>query len=396
MFDSERAEQQAKRVLIDLGFSLEEEQVVLDDLSGNLQLDILAGKEDQTYVVEVKSASNLNSFLNTTFYRAIAQVRAAEKRRDWRPLVVLILQDAVGEKIRKVKERFDLYAPDVDWICVGPEEHQVYSSLQCTENLDEQLREEGGVTETAVSQKKPEEEQSSTPSLRFSDLELWMFKVLYFSRYPPEKGWNKEGDLIENGNQLSNRAEVSLPTVYNWFQALEEEGYLKRIKRKTLQFRKLGGYLQLWSGRYRFRDNRSRMHLQFVKRTENPFQNLVSRIKELSDEEKSRYVLTGHAGARQYGVSVTPAKHLQFFRFSDHLERLRADLDLIPAESGEQGTVVSYRPRFEEAVYRGIQKLDQVPVVDPLQLYLDCYYLKERGREQAEAIKQELLSGFPE
>ncbi len=399
----------AKTFLKHLDFSIEKEQVSIDQPEGTIRIDLLASKHGETFAIDVISSSSLRSFANTSFYRAIAKVRAACAIKNWHPLVMLILKEPIRDASRKIPNKFHLYAPEVNWVCLPPDGKPMYiiegeKQLPGQEKVAEQLND----YEKSERKKSSPEKQKKT--LRFSDLELWMLKYVLYSNQLAGEEWNKwnrkkgsrlnefrrpsrDSNRVYNGNQLAEEADVSLPTVYNWFEALENEGFLHRKKRISIRLQKLNEYVELWTGRYRFRDNENLIQLQFVRKTENPRQKLLDQLRSLPEQRKDRYLLTGHPASKVYGVSVTTAASLQLYRRTDDFQGLRDDLDLIPAEEGP-GDVICYRPKFEEAVFRARILLDDFPVVDPLQLYLDCYHLNDRGREQAEAVKEKLLLNF--
>lgn len=387
-----KVKRRSKQVLGELGFSITDEQPEILEEEGRIKLDVLAQKDGKSYGVEIKTSSNLQSFLKTSFFRAIARVRAAHERKGWNPLVLLLLNEDPGAKLEKVKDRFQLYAPDVSWICDPPSASPVYQlefDQHLSNNPVERNMGNDQIQGPPASSRGLEEvmnDQQSAGSLTFSDLTLWLFKSLYYNHYLPEYDPENGTKKIQNGNQLSNHARVSLPVVYDWLDAMEEEGYLERVKRKALRLQKVNEYLKLWTGKYRINENPNQVKMRFVRKTDDPYQKLIKKLKQMSGEKKNRYLLTGHPACRKYGLSITSASSLQLFRRNDFLKNLENDLNLVPAQS-KPHDLVSYRPKFEEAVFRGQQVIDDVPVVDPIQLYLDCYHLKDRGLEQAEKVR---------
>jgi len=71
-------------------------------------------------------------------------------------------------------------------------------------------------------------------------------------------------------------------------------------------------------------------------------------------------------------------------------QQLRQRLELEPAR--DQANVILVRPYYRESSYFGLRKIDGLPVVSDLQLYLDLSVYPRRGAEQAARIRERLLS----
>jgi len=71
-------------------------------------------------------------------------------------------------------------------------------------------------------------------------------------------------------------------------------------------------------------------------------------------------------------------------------QKLRQRLELEPAR--EQANVILVRPYYRESSSFGLRKIEGLPVVSDLQLYLDLSVYPRRGAEQAARIRERLLS----
>ena len=91
-------------------------------------------------------------------------------------------------------------------------------------------------------------------------------------------------------------------------------------------------------------------------------------------------------------MKFTNVETIHLFRTHDNPQRLADELGLFESEDDDKADVVSFKPRFEKAVLDGACRRNDVCVVDPLQLYLDCYHLPRKGMEQAEVICDNLLT----
>jgi len=72
-----------------------------------------------------------------------------------------------------------------------------------------------------------------------------------------------------------------------------------------------------------------------------------------------------------------------------NLEQLAARAGLKRVNSGANVTVLS---PYDEGVLYGVRRVDQAPIVSPVQLYLDLRQTKGRGEEAAEAILKEVIA----
>ncbi len=367
-----------------LNFEMTDRDTEISSPPGGVEVDYIVQRNGQRYVVEAKQASNPDSFLNTTFFRAWTHVNAcARLLDDHQPLIVVECQEPLGSRLDRFVSLFDRYAPECSWIAV---EH--LRPLRYRIHEDGEVEEEIRPGEDLNVEMSVEKEESK--SLRFSDLELWMFKNMLFSQFPPEKGEDAFPDSIPNGNQLSEKAKVSLPTVYDWLSAMEDRLFLKRKPRMSMRLVNVEEYLNEWTMHYRLNENSGRLELQFIRTTDHPVKHLQEVFN--NSDIPSNFAFTGHAGARIYDLSYSTAEEIHLFRFQNQLDVLKEDLGLIPVKENDvEPDVISYQPRFSEAVQRGVVRMDGVPVVDPLQLYLDCYHLSERGQEQAAYLLRKLF-----
>jgi hypothetical protein len=53
--------------------------------------------------------------------------------------------------------------------------------------------------------------------------------------------------------------------------------------------------------------------------------------------------------------------------------------------------IILLQPRHRRSVFGGVLHVDGVPVCDILQVYLDLYQLPDRGREQADLVRERML-----
>lgn len=405
------------------GFSVLEQEKKFDwpEPAKQLVVDLVLEKDGQKFFVEAKETGTISNFRDTTFFRVYAQLKAALRLSDDKSvsaLMVVSIDSFDSSDLERIDRQFRKYAPEMGWILVStentiayrlPEELKINVDYPEWENVrplsempelsDEQESEEkmdkGSSYSLLGSQKSRWEKEKE--ELRFSDLELWMFKVLLFNHHPPED-WRKEPNArIANGNQLIEAAEVSPATVYSWLNAMEGQGFLERTSRKDMRLVRIGEYIHRWTGKYQIDENPNSVHFRFFKKTDNPYDQFIDNLfdADIYKQSSPDYRLTGHAGARRYGFGYSSAESIQFYRLHNDFDRIKDELGLVPDPSGES-KILSFQPRYPKALKRCDKHelfhkhLNGIPLVDPFQLYLDCYALPERGREQAEFLLDEL------
>ena len=74
-----------------------------------------------------------------------------------------------------------------------------------------------------------------------------------------------------------------------------------------------------------------------------------------------------------------------------HAEDISAWKNVAPAEAGEAPDFILRQPSAPQSVFRGIVRIDDAPVSDILQVWLDVSSHPSRGREQADLIRRRIL-----
>jgi hypothetical protein len=65
--------------------------------------------------------------------------------------------------------------------------------------------------------------------------------------------------------------------------------------------------------------------------------------------------------------------------------------NMVPADQGEQPDMILRQAPAPQSVFRGLVRLDDLPVCDILQVWLDVSSHPSRGREQADLIRDRIL-----
>lgn len=99
-----------------------------------------------------------------------------------------------------------------------------------------------------------------------------------------------------------------------------------------------------------------------------------------------RYALSGLSGA--FLLSPFARYHRANVYLEDKVNEFVKSIDLKSVTSGENVTIISHR---DDGVFYDVHYFGEVPVVSPIQLYLDLNLLGDRGKEAADYIFKEVI-----
>lgn len=116
--------------------------------------------------------------------------------------------------------------------------------------------------------------------------------------------------------------------------------------------------------------------------------DLERAIADYCREQGTNYAFTLFSGANLV-APFTRYRQIAFY-FTDDPAALQERLGLKPVPSG--ANVLVLRP-YDVGVFYGVQQVHDRRVVSNIQLYLDLYSYKGRGREQAEFLREQVI-GF--
>lgn len=215
--------------------------------------------------------------------------------------------------------------------------------------------------------KKGEKREKQILKKVFTTKSTWIIRKMLKE---PNRSW-KTQDLADTAN-------VSIGMVYKTTERLEAEGYLEKSW-GSIGLKKPRELLDEWRKAYNYDSQDATGYYSSIDTREDLFKGL----RKLPD---SSYALTLGAGA----YLVAP-----FVRSSDtHLyintdfELLKDALDLTPVEFG--GNIYIIKPS-DDGVLFDTQMKKKVTIVSNIQLYLDLYNYPQRGREQADFLREEKM-----
>jgi len=200
----------------------------------------------------------------------------------------------------------------------------------------------------------------------FSRKSSWVVRALLSF---PEKGWTTK--------KLAEASNVSLAQVFKVTEALKEEGYLSK-ERANLHLTDASALLDDWANSYRLEKGT-------VTGYYSPFKEREEVFERLRQCHECDYALTLGAAASLIAPAV---RSTDVYMYSKGADTLRKVLELAPVEFG--GNIYLQEPR-DEGMLRGMRTVEGLNVVSDLQLYLDLYNYPQRGREQAEVLRNQTL-----
>jgi hypothetical protein len=139
--------------------------------------------------------------------------------------------------------------------------------------------------------------------------------------------------------------------------------------------------LDLWRDNYRFEKNKI---LNFYSMKQIP--QIEKQITEFCRANGIEYALTLFSGSNR--LAPFTRYNVATSYFSGDIEKMRRDLELKEVPSGANLQIMI---PYDEGVYYKGREVDSTMVVNPIQIYLDLYNYKGRGREQAEFLRERMI-----
>lgn len=392
----DRAEEYFSSVLQKQGFRIakREVQIPAEGLRHGPRFDFLVARGEKLFAVQVKAAKGLADWLFHWVARPILALQAGHRLRGWEPLLGIYVRNLEPRAVQRFRRQANVYAPDLWWIIADARGNMV---SHLPDGDEEQIQQFGKAGERASwdrlgdfsSQFAPSDAGQIPPRLSFGDLDQWLIKVLLFA--PSQvNSWGGPRGSINSLLQLAKLAEVSPPLVYRWAVAMEVGGYLKRRPRRAPVLRNLDALIGEWRGRYRLKDNEL-LYCKpaFAQPVDESYAMEILQVLRGLPGPAPRYALSGHQACRFHRVRHSSARSIHLYVQEDSSVLLEA-LQLAP-DRDPAAPVVLLRPRYLRSVFRGAGPIDGIVVCDALQVYLDLYHLRDRGREQADFLYDQLL-----
>lgn len=192
--------------------------------------------------------------------------------------------------------------------------------------------------------------------------------------------------LLVNGpkewktEELAEEADVSIGLVAKVKDLLLDREW---INTQTIGFSLTEPFaiLEEWSSNYKFSKNEFYDFYTML-----DVSDIEYRLGEASDKLGIQVGLTGFSGAARFAPMVRYPRAMAYVNAD--LEPLVEMLELKPVSSGSN---LSLMKPYDEGVFYQSQDMNEVPVISPIQIYLDLRNLRGRGEEAAQAIMEKVL-----
>jgi len=184
--------------------------------------------------------------------------------------------------------------------------------------------------------------------------------------------------------ELANEADVSLGQVANVKKLLSDREWIES-EPEGLRLRSLEAavlpLLTEWAETYRIERSTFREYY-----TLNSAPQTEAELAEASRRLKMRVAFTGLSGAVRFAPAVRYQRITAYCLGNP--QELADQMSLKPVSSGSNVTLLE---PYDAGVFYGTRELDRVPVVSPIQIYLDLSETKGRGEEAASAILEQVI-----
>jgi len=182
---------------------------------------------------------------------------------------------------------------------------------------------------------------------------------------------------------LSKESNVSIGLTNRAVKKLYSLEYIDFDQNKKISLKNPTKLLDIWRENYSYKDNNIQGFYSSMRSEQ--FESRL--INYMSQNKQDLYALTLFSGATLIEPFVR--SNQTFFYFSGDYENLKNEVEIKPVSSG--ANIIVLDP-YDDGVFYGIQKIQRRNVVSTIQLYLDLYNYKGRGREQAEYLRERAIN----
>jgi hypothetical protein len=188
-----------------------------------------------------------------------------------------------------------------------------------------------------------------------------------------------EPERIWKLTELAQVAKVSLGQVANVKKLLLDREWLN-ISAGGISLTKPVALLDEWSHAYNFQRNKVQEYYSLDKLPE-----IEAQLAETCQQLGLDYALTGFSSAARIAPMV---------RYQKASAYVKGDMcNLIESlgwKAVTSGANVSLLIPYDDGVFYGTKKIDEIAIAAPVQTYLDLLSLRGRGQEAAQAIRKEI------
>jgi hypothetical protein len=214
----------------------------------------------------------------------------------------------------------------------------------------------------------------------FSDLNQWMLKVLLAPELPANL-LSAPRLHFYNVSELARAARVSRISAQRFVQQLRREGFLHESAHSLNLVRReeLFSNWQVAASR-RIKE----LPMRFLLRGSSQVD-----LRRMLRNDRACLALFAAADALKVGFVHGVPPHIYVPQLQP--SSISQWKNVAPVEGNEIPDFILRQPSAPQAVFRGVVSIDEVPVSDILQVWLDVSSHPSRGREQADLIRRRIL-----
>ncbi len=179
---------------------------------------------------------------------------------------------------------------------------------------------------------------------------------------------------------LADEAGVSLGLISNIKKLLEDREILQAGS-KGIKLRTPASLLSEWTENYTYKKNQIRNYYSLKTIPE-----IEADIARFCSQSDIRYALTGFSGAARFAPAVRYQRVMAYI--DGAVDEVSEQLNLKEVTSGSN--VMLFSP-YEDGVFYGTKKVEDIDVVSSIQLYLDLQGFPGRGEEAAEVLLERII-----
>ena len=304
------------------------------------------------------------------------------------PNIRLLVAVLMGRMSRKTEADLQDYAhkylPDLNWILLD-------------ESGSGRLHMDGKDEAVAVSdplKKESAHHPGPAQGNLFSPKNQWLLKVLLLPGID-QRYWGGPDREPRSVGELAEVSGVSQPSVSAFINRAEQAGFLKRSSNGFI-IQRHQELLEDWAYALKHK-GRDQAGLRFLYENDSE-ERFLKRIRDYCKKPKNSgketpVVLGQHLACHLMGMGRSNVRSA-FLYANRPQEEILSALDLVIDESRSAASLVLVRAPFQKAIFDSSVLIDDVPVSDIVQCYLDVYHSIDRGREQAEYIYQKVLGPY--
>lgn len=276
------------------------------------------------------------------------------------------------------------YLPDLNWILLD----EFGVGLIHVDGKDEEL------AVSASFKKESVHCPVSSQGNLFSPKNQWLLKVLLLPGID-QRYWGGPKQKPQSVGELAEVSGVSQPAVSAFINRAEQAGFLKRSS-KGFIIQRHQELLEDWAYALKHK-GRDQVGLRFLYENDSE-ERFLKRIRDYCKKPKnpgkgSPVALGQHLACHLMGMGRSNVRSA-FLYANRPQEKILSALDLVVDESRSAVSLVLVRAPFPKSIFDSSVLIDDVPISDIVQCYLDVYHSIDRGREQAEYIYQKVLGPY--